>query len=346
MLDGKAVASKTFIQALVFALVALLVLMVLYAAEFFLVVFAGILLAILFHAVSAWIREKTGLSDTLSVAAALLLPVLLVGSFIWLVAPSVSEQATELSDRIPKAVSELRQEVRKYSWADKFLERQEQLQESLPSGSKIVDFAGRLFSSTFGALGNLVLALALGVFLSINTTSYVNGMLCLIPIGKRERARDVLEATRSTIASWLGAKIIAMTVIGVLTTVGLWLIGIDLALVLGIIAGLLSFIPNFGPVISIVPALLIALVGGADQIMYVVALYAGIQTLESYVLTPMLQKKMVDLPPALTVGAQVLFGYLCGALGVILATPLTAAAMVMVRMWYVEDLLGDRHAHK
>lgn len=341
-LDGKTIATKTFIQALVVAFVALLVMAVLYAAEFFLLLFASILLAILFRAMSVWIREKTGLAGSVSTAMALLLPMILVASFIWIAAPSVSEQAAELSDRVPKAVSELRQQVRQYSWADRLLDRQDQLKDSLPDESKMINFAGRFFSSTFGALGNLVIVLALGVFLSIGSTAYFNGLLRLAPIGKRARAKEVLEATRSTLASWLVAKIIEMTLIGVLITIGLWLIGIDLALVLGIIAGLLSFIPNFGPVISIIPALLIALVGGMDDVLYVVALYAGVQTLESYVFTPILQKKMVDLPPALTVGAQVLFGYLAGALGVILATPLAAASMVMIRMWYVEDLLGDR----
>jgi predicted PurR-regulated permease PerM len=133
-----------------------------------------------------------------------------------------------------------------------------------------------------------------------------------------------------------------MMTIGVLTTLGLWVLGIDLALVLGVLAALLSFIPNIGPLIALIPAALIGLFGGPDMLLYVIALYAGIQMVESYVLTPVLQQSMVDLPPARTLGMQVVLGVLAGALGLILAAPLTAVAMVVVSMWYVQDVLGDR----
>ena len=109
-----------------------------------------------------------------------------------------------------------------------------------------------------------------------------------------------------------------------------------------VIAAMLSFIPNVGSILALVSAVLIARVAGPGEMLYVVTLYVGVQIVESYVLTPYLQQKMVESPPALTAGMQVLLGVLAGALGVILATPLTAVAMVMTRMWYAEDLLGDR----
>lgn len=110
------------------------------------------------------------------------------------------------------------------------------------------------------------------------------------------------------------------------------------------IAALLSFILNVGPLIALAPALLIALISGPDTVVYVVLLYIGIQAIESYGMTPLLQQRMVDLPPALTISMQLLLGVLAGALGIILATPLTASAMVMIKMWCVEDLLGDKTA--
>lgn len=341
-LDRKEVAIATFIRAGVAALVVVIVLLVLYAAQFFLVVFGGILLAILFHAMSSWLHRKTGMPEKWSRAVSLIAPFLLLGVFIWFIAPSVSEQASELADRVPKSFRQLQQKALQYQWLNSILSYQEQLREALPSGSKAMSLVGTIFSSTLSALGNLVLALAIGIFLAVNPHLYTKGLIALIPPRRRARAIEVLDATRSTLASWLIAKIVEMTVIGVLTTIGLWIIGIDLALVLGIIAGLLSFIPNFGPIISIIPALLIALVGGVNQVLYVIGLYAAVQTLESYILTPMLQQHLVDMPPALTVSVQVLFGLLAGVLGVIMATPLTAAAMVMTKMWYVEDILGDR----
>ena len=128
--------------------------------------------------------------------------------------------------------------------------------------------------------------MVVGLFITISPAIYSNGLLHLVPCGRRERAREVLNATGATLGAWLMAKITAMVVIGLLTTLGLWILGIDLALVLGVIAALLSFIPNFGPVLAVIPAALIALVSGPDQLMHVVMLYLAVQAFESYLLTP------------------------------------------------------------
>lgn len=345
-MEDKIVAVRTLIQATVVALVFLAVLLLLYAAEVFLVIFSGILLAILFHSMAHWTSKKTRLPYLWSLSVALIVPLLLIGSGIWLIAPDVSEQAAELADRIPQAAGQLQQKILQYEWINRILAQADRIQESLPDGSDAASVSAGFFSSTLGALGNFLLALAIGLFMAINPGIYMNGLLRLVPVDKRNRTREVLQATGSALASWLIAKIIEMVVIGVLTTIGLWFIGIDLALVLGIIAAILSFIPNIGPVVAIIPAALLALISGPDKLAYVTILYVGIQTFESYVLTPLLQQRMVDIPPALTIGMQVLFGVLAGILGVIVATPLTVAAMVMIRMWYVEDMLGDRNAQK
>jgi predicted PurR-regulated permease PerM len=152
----------------------------------------------------------------------------------------------------------------------------------------------------------------------------------------------VLNESGSTLQSWLVAKLFEMLLIGGLTTLGLWLLGIELALVLGLIAGLLSFIPNIGPVLSVIPAVLLASLEGTRTMLYVVGLYTIVQALESYVFTPWMQQRIVSVPPALTISMQLLFGLLAGTLGLLLATPLVAVGMVLVRMLYVEDILGDR----
>lgn len=170
----------------------------------------------------------------------------------------------------------------------------------------------------------------------------MRGLLKLIPLGYRPRAAEVLDESGSTLRAWLLAKLLEMLLIGVLTTLGLWLLGIQLALVLGLIAGLLSFIPNIGPVLAVIPALLLASLEGGRTVLYVAALYLFIQALESYVFTPWMQQRIVSVPPALTIAVQLLFGLLAGTLGLLLATPLAAVGMVLVRMLYVEDLLGDR----
>lgn len=342
-MDARERALATLVQAGVIAIVVLLVLLVLHAAEVFLVIFAGILFAVLFHHSALWLHERTGLPHGWAIALTVIGPLAIVSGGFWLAAPEIASQASKLAEQAPSAVRQLEEQMLRYEWVSTLMEHQERLRKAVPSGSDAASAAAGFFTSTFGALGNLIIALAVGLFLAVSPAIYVRGLVKLTPLQRRPRVTQVLQETSSALASWLIAKITAMAVIGGLTTVGLWLIGIDLALVLGLIAALLSFIPNVGPVIALFPALLIALIGGSDQVIYVLVLYIGIQTFESYLLTPLLQQRMVDLPPALIIGMQVLLGFLAGILGVILATPLTAAAMVMIRMWYIEDTLGDRN---
>jgi predicted PurR-regulated permease PerM len=130
--------------------------------------------------------------------------------------------------------------------------------------------------------------------------------------------------------------------VGIMTATGLWLLGVEFALVLGILAMLLELVPNLGPVMAAIPALLLASGQGGAQMAYVTLLYFGVQTIESYVLLPLVQQKMVWLPPAITIFAVVLLGMLTGIGGVLFAAPLTVVLMVLIKTLYVEDALGDR----
>ncbi len=345
-MNGREIATRTLIQASVVAFLVSILMLVAKATEVLLLAFGGVLLAILFHGTAKWLSEKSGLAERWALATCLVVPLAITGWGGWLVTPAISDQAVELSDRIPRAVGQLEQQLGQTGWGRRLLDRKELLKDALPGDSNALGMAAGFFTSSFGALGNLVIALFIGLFLAISPHLYIHGFLHLVPPASRVRTREVLQQTGSALASWLIAKILAMAVIGVLTTVGLWSLGIDLALVLGLIAAILSFIPNIGPVVALVPAALIALIAGTGSLLYVVLLYVAVQTLESYVLTPMLQQRLVNLPPALTITMQVLLGVLVGALGVILAAPLTAAAMVMCRMWYVQDILGDQSGDK
>jgi predicted PurR-regulated permease PerM len=339
--EGKAYGKKALIQAGAAAFVVLGVVLLWKAAEVFLLIFAGVLLAVFLHALSRWVNQKTGLPEKWSLAFVLLALMLAVAGGIASIAPEVSSQMDRLTERIPQAADQARQQILKYEWIKKLLAQKEQLEKMVPDGPNIVSTTAGIFTSTFGALGNLVIFLAIGIFLAISPHTYINGLVRLAPKARRLRTREVLQAVGSALKSWLLAKIAAMFVVGVLTAVGLWLIGIELALLLGILAAILTFIPNIGPILALIPAALLAMLQGPDKIIYVVSLYVGIQALESYVITPLLQQKMIDLPPALIIGVQILLGVLVGGLGLILATPLTAAGMVMVKMVYIEDILGD-----
>lgn len=325
-----------------YALVVLLALLVLKATEVMLAVFGGIRLAVLFHGVARWLHRKTGMGERYALALSVLILVAGIGLGIWGMAPVVSSQASELADRLPDATDKLRDRLMAYDGVGRLADNAERMRDLLPGDTKRTQYVADFFSSSLGALGNAAFILFVGLFLAIDPRLYLRGLLQLVPGRHQARTKEVLTETGEALQGWLVAKLIAMAVIGILTSVGLFALGVDLALVLGVIAALLSFVPNFGPIIAVVPAALIALVAGPDKALYVVLLYAAIQAVESYGLTPFLQQKMLDMPPALLLTMQVLLGVLAGLLGVIFATPLTAAAMVMIRMWYVEDILGHR----
>jgi predicted PurR-regulated permease PerM len=134
-----------------------------------------------------------------------------------------------------------------------------------------------------------------------------------------------------------------MVFIGLLTWLGLYILGVPLSLTLGLLAGLLSFIPNFGPIISALPAILLAFIESPMKAVYVLILFVIVQIIESNIVTPLIERETVELPPALTIIFQLVLAVLIGGLGLVLATPLLAVIMVLIQMVYIEDILGDKN---
>ena len=310
-------------------------------SDVLLLAFAGILLAIFLRSLSQGVYLYTPITEGWALAVVVLVLVSLLGVGAWLLAPKVAEQGDRLVERLPHSVQQLKEQVEQYKWSRSLFAQAPKPEEMLPGEDDMLTGAIGVFSTTLGALANVVIILFVGLFLAIEPRLYTGGLLRLLPISKRTRAREVLDAAGGALQWWLVGKVVAMLVIGVLTALGLWLLGVELALVLGLIAALASFIPNLGPVLALAPAVLLALMQSPTQALYVILLYLAIQTVESYVLTPLLQRRTVSLSPALTITAQVALGVLLGGLGLVLATPLTVLLLVLIQMLYIEDMLGD-----
>jgi predicted PurR-regulated permease PerM len=165
--------------------------------------------------------------------------------------------------------------------------------------------------------------------------------LLLVPRGRRPRAENILERSAAALWGWLWGRAFSMSLIGVATFIGLWLLGIPIALSLALIAFVTNFIPFLGPILSAIPAVLIALTVGPMPAVYVLILYGGIQLVETNFITPLVEQQAVNLPPVFTIGAQMIAGVLFGPLGILLATPLSAVAVVLVKSLYIEGLLGE-----
>jgi predicted PurR-regulated permease PerM len=207
--------------------------------------------------------------------------------------------------------------------------------------SSMVTHAGVFFSGILGALASVVIVAFVGIYLAVRPASYINGLVRLFPADKRPRTREIMHEIGHVLAQWLLGKMISMVIIGCLTALGLALLDVPLAMVLGILAGLLDFIPYIGPIMAGLPAVLIAFSESPTLALYVLLLFVGLQTTEAYLLSPLIERRTVSLPPAITIMMQTLLGTFFGLAGIALATPLTAVLAVLVTMLYVQDVLGD-----
>jgi len=263
--------------------------------------------------------------------------------FAWSL-PTLVEQSQELRTKLPEAASNLE------TWIS---QKQPKLLDAVApataDGSSrlvaalevhtpaITDFAFGILQSALTVGAGLVMVIFLALYIAVDPEVYRRGILMLIPTLHRERIGGVLTSLGAVLRIWLGTQLIAMVVIGVITTLLLALLGVRGALPLGVIAGVFEFIPNLGPILAAAPAILMGFVESPQQAGMVVALYWGIQFLENNLLIPYLMSSQLDLPPALTLITQIVMAFVFGFLGLFVAIPLLAVVVVAVRTFWVED---------
>ena len=207
--------------------------------------------------------------------------------------------------------------------------------------SHIAVYAGSVATSTLGGLATTFVLIATALYFAISPGLYIDGLVRLFPLPYRPRARDVLLDIGETLQWWSLGQLIDMSVVGVLTGIGLFILGMPLALALAVLAGLFTFVPYFGAIIAAVPAMLVALTVSWQDSLWVLAIFLGCHSIEGYVVSPLVQRRTVDLPPAASILSMTILGTIFGPLGVILGTPFAAALLVTVREVYVADVLGD-----
>jgi predicted PurR-regulated permease PerM len=268
---------------------------------------------------------------------------LAVGLGGWLLGPQLLEQGAELVERIPRNVAALSRGLPDASENDVISAVSEEAANTdwkalapLVFGS----LAG-LFTTLMASVTGALAAFALAVFLALQPRLYIDGLLLLLPREHRARGGEVLDALGHALRRWLIGRLVAMAIIAAATIAGLAWLGVDQAVALGTLAGILAFVPYVGPIVGAVPAVIVAATSSLTTAVWVVALYTGVQVVESYMVTPTIEGGAVSMPPALLILAGVLLAMLFGILGVLLSTPLTVAIVVLVQALYVQDALGE-----
>ena len=308
-------------------------------ADVLLLIFAAILLASVLHGAAERIGRVFGLRSGMALGAILLAILAILALAVFFRGPVLVGEVMRLSGQFGEQTRQLRQMLSGEPWAEHLVG---QAQAYLTGGH----FAGMLSgvaTGTIGALGSFLVLVVAGLYFAASPGLYVEGAIHLLPIPQRARGRDVLQAMGHTLRWWFVGQAIDMAAVGSLTAIGLFALGIPLASTLALIAALLNFVPYIGAICGAVPAVLVAFGQGPQPAIEVALLFTAIQTLEGNVIAPLIQKRTVELPPVLTIFSQTVLGTLFGPLGLILATPLTAAGMVFVKMVYVEDVLGDQN---
>lgn len=324
------------------AAVVLLLLLLWTARSVLLLGFAGVLLGIALRTPAAWLAERSSISPRWALAVVVLGVIAIFGGAFWLRGPAIAREVDVLREQLPRAGQQFQQWIAQYEWGRRALEEAPDPRGLLPDVPGAVRQATGVLSRAFNAIANTVIVLFLGIVLAAQPRLYVDGLVALVPPERRTRAREIIGEVGSTLQQWLFAQLIAMTVVGVLTGLGLWALGVPLAFTLAVIAWLLVFVPFLGPLLSAVPAVLLAFLDGPQQALYVILLYLGIQTVESYLIQPIVQWKAVFIPPALIILGQLVFAILAGLWGLALAAPLVAAGIALTREIYVKDVLENR----
>jgi len=339
--------------------VALLLFTWYFAATLFLI-FAGMLLGVALNAMSNLLGRVVRLPHSLRLTVVCLVVAGMLSGVLFLGGTTIAQQTTALSNTIKSQLVSVKAFLES-NGVDTSLFDFGSLSSSsdssspaapsaapthsLPSAGTIAASGGAIFSQslklilgTASAVGNFFIVLFLGIAFATQPGIYRDGLLFMAPAGHRGRAVAIIDRIGETLERWLIAQIITMVAVFLVTWIGLSVIGIQSSFILGIQAGLLAFIPTVGAILGGLIVILASLASGWVAGLSAFILFLGVHALESYVLTPIIQRQALDIPPATLFAFQILLGVVFGIWGLALALPLMAIAKVMIDHFKAEDV--------
>jgi len=335
------------------------------ASDIVMLIFLGVLFGLSVAQGAAWL-ERYRIPRTAGAALIVLVVAGAIAGIFSYAGPTIVEQTADIRQQLPAAIASVQKFFEEHTsgaMSKAVDQRISVITDTTAAGATAaakraspdlaqqagdaIKFATSFFfgflSSSISVLAGIGLMLVLAIYIGADETSYRRGVISLFPPTARPRAAEVLEATAASLRKWLETQAIAMVVIGVANYVAFKIIGVQGALALALIAGLLEFIPTLGPLLSGALATAMAFLDSPGKALWVLLAVIIIQQLEGNLLIPWLMKGALDLPPALTLVTQAMMAVLFGFTGMLVAVPLLAAVIVPVRMLYVEDHLGGAY---
>jgi len=320
------------------------------------VLFAAVFFGIALYKTAQWVSKKTGLSHGMAAVISYGLGLMFLTGFFVFSGQQLTDQYGELGRRVPSALETVGDRLSGVpvigSAGEQIMEAgsdmarpddvEEQPDEGEAEGGS--ESSGtppmHLVQVTMAELGNVALIMLLAFYVGYDGKRYYDGLVRLIPDRRREPFVDLLDSVGQALPWWLVGRLASMTVVALLTAPGLYLLGVPLALVLALIAGVFSFVPLLGPLAAAIPAVLVTVESAPSQLVWVLVLYGGVQLLESWIITPRIQDGLAEIPPLILLSAQLCLGTLVGLWGIMFSTPLALAVLVSVQVLWMRHSLG------
>jgi predicted PurR-regulated permease PerM len=343
-------------------LFATLVLFTWYFAATLFLIFAGMLLGVALNAMTELLGRVVGLAHALRLTIVCLVLAGLLSGVIFLGGTTIAQQATALSNTIKSQLVTVKSFLEKNGIDTSYFDLGNPnasgdssapatpgaATHNLPSAGTIASSGGAIVSQTLklllgtvSAVGNFFIVLFLGLTFAAQPSVYRKGLLFIVPARHRARATVIVDRIGETLERWLIAQMVTMAVVFLVTWIGLAIIGVQSSFILGIQAGLLTFIPTVGPLVAGLIVVLASLATGWVAAASALVLVLGVHALESYILTPILQRQALDIPPATLFAFQILLGVVFGIWGLALALPVMAIVKVMIDYFKVDEASRD-----
>jgi predicted PurR-regulated permease PerM len=305
-----------------------------------LILFGALVLAIGMSAIARLLANKIRIGYAAGFVIVVLIALVLIGAVGWFFGAAIGEQLDELARKIPTGLQWLNDQIETRPYARDLLAKLRTADLSGPTGW-IAGALATTVRSSVSAAGSLFAMAIVAVYLAAQPQRYRTGILRLLPTTARARASRLFDATANILGRWFAGQLVVMATVGILSGVGLWALGIEAALVLGLVGGLLSFVPYIGAVIIAVPATLFALAQGPNYAVAVIAMYVAVHFVEGYFITPIIQSEATSLPPVVSLLSVIACGLLLGPSAVFLAAPLALFVVTAIEVLYVEPVIAQ-----
>lgn len=309
-----------------------------------LVIFASIVFAVMLDGLSRLVKRFARLPRKWALTSVVLALSLTLGGIVTMGGARVVNQAPQLRESLSKAVEEIGRKMQQYGLSPSILPGAQGSEKVTPLavGKNLMHQLGGFIALPLEIITDSLVIVVAGIYFAARPDFYIRTVVSLIPLSRRRRALEVAHELGHALRLWLAGRFCAMVVVGVLVTTGLEVLGVKLALLLGLISGLLTFIPYLGAIVSAFPTVLVALLHGPLTALFTAIMFLLAHILEGYVLAPLIQERVLFLAPAYLILAQLLGWLTAGIFGILLATPIAVVLTVIVQMTYLEDVLGEK----